>query len=282
MIELLSSGFSNQLTGLFKRAHTEVIISSPFVSQVGIEVLLNALRAEFVQTGSLHFITNLSPQNILQGSTDPSALLLLVSCHPTVRLWHLPRLHAKVYIVDQCNAIITSSNLTAGGLYRNYEYGIRITDQSAVERVRTDVLDYGALGASLDHQALSTYCTVAEDLRNASRKSQDRLQSDFKKRIRDAEDELIKQRLAHGPMTTVFERTILYLLQSQGALSTPEIHSRIAEVHPDLCDDSIDRIIDGRHFGKKWKHAVRTAQSHLKERGQIRLSDRKWRLNVPQ
>jgi hypothetical protein len=52
----------------------------------------------------------------------------------------------------------------------------------------------------------------------------------------------------------------------------------VQAIHPDLCDDSIDRVIDGEHFGKKWKHQVRSAQSYLKRIGSVQLRDGKWRL----
>jgi hypothetical protein len=47
-----------------------------------------------------------------------------------------------------------------------------------------------------------------------------------------------------------------------------------------LCDDEVDRVIDGRHFGKKWKHAVRTAQQHLRRKGLIALEGELWRLRA--
>jgi len=62
-------------------------------------------------------------------------------------------------------------------------------------------------------------------------------------------------------------------------MSTQELHPRISAIHPDLCDDSIDRIINGKHFGKKWKHAVRSAQQYLRTRYEIVLIDGKWTLN---
>jgi hypothetical protein len=54
-------------------------------------------------------------------------------------------------------------------------------------------------------------------------------------------------------------------------MPTAELHPLIQRIHPDLCDDSVDRVIDGKHFGKKWKHAVRTAQQHLKKIGKVEL-----------
>jgi hypothetical protein len=48
--------------------------------------------------------------------------------------------------------------------------------------------------------------------------------------------------------------------------------------HPDLCDNSIDRVINGVHFGRKWKHMLRNAQVFLRRKGLIELYDKKWRL----
>jgi hypothetical protein len=44
----------------------------------------------------------------------------------------------------------------------------------------------------------------------------------------------------------------------------------------DLCDNTVDRVIDGKRFGKKWKHAVRSAQQHLKRQQKILLLDGVW------
>ena len=53
---------------------------------------------------------------------------------------------------------------------------------------------------------------------------------------------------------------------------TSELHQHVRAIHPDLCDDE-DRIIGGESFGRKWKHTVRTAQQHLKHRGEIERKD---------
>lgn len=66
----------------------------------------------------------------------------------------------------------------------------------------------------------------------------------------------------------VFADTILYLL-SRFQMTTVELHEHIKEIHPDLCDDAIDRVIDGQRFGKLWKHQVRNAQQHLRRRGLV-------------
>jgi len=37
-------------------------------------------------------------------------------------------------------------------------------------------------------------------------------------------------------------------------------------------------VIDGVHFGKRWKHYVRTAQAFLKRKGQIYYDGERWHL----
>jgi len=50
----------------------------------------------------------------------------------------------------------------------------------------------------------------------------------------------------------------------------------VQQIHPDLCDDTIDRVIDAVHFGKKWKHYVRNAQQALKRKGLIDFDGQRW------
>jgi hypothetical protein len=61
-------------------------------------------------------------------------------------------------------------------------------------------------------------------------------------------------------------------------MKTTAIHRAIQRIHPDLCDDSVDRVINGQHFGKKWKHSVRTAQVFLRRRGDIGHENGRWQL----
>lgn len=56
-------------------------------------------------------------------------------------------------------------------------------------------------------------------------------------------------------------------------MRTGELNPLIQQLIPDLCDDMIDRVIGGVHFGKKWKHFVRIAQQALKRDGIIVRSE---------
>ena len=70
----------------------------------------------------------------------------------------------------------------------------------------------------------------------------------------------------------------MYLLKRFGPMRTMDLHPLVQTMHPDICDDTIDRVINGEHFGKKWKHFVRNAQQSLKKTGRIVFKENVWRL----
>jgi hypothetical protein len=189
-------------------------------------------------------------------------------------------LHAKAYIANTEKAIITSGNLTYSGLRQNYEYGVLIEAADLVHEAYSDIIDYANLGAKIGATELIKYCSAVDDAKAAFRRQQTSITQTaklhFEQALQAANDELIRFQLAEGPIHSVFEKTIFYLLKKHGELSTEELHPLVKEIHPDLCDDTVDRVIDGRSFGKKWKHAVRTAQQHLRKKGIIRLVDGQW------
>jgi len=228
-------------------------------------------------------LTDLSRDNILSGATDVTAIADVVKDFPTATIRFLPSLHAKVYVADETHAIVTSGNMTDSGLHRNFEYGILFNDPRTVRAIRLDVLQYASLGSPVDRAQLDGYAAAVTELRvmrqAAERSLRNRLRQEFDRRLRHFDDALLRARTAGRSAHAIFTDAILHLLR-HGPMSTVELHQAIARIHPDLCDDTIDRVIDGRHFGKKWKHAVRTAQAFLRRRGDIQREGRKWQLSV--
>ena len=98
----------------------------------------------------------------------------------------------------------------------------------------------------------------------------------FEQRTEAAKLELFKARARGKTTHGIFCDTVLYLLEREGPLETVELHPSVQHIHPDLCDDTIDRVIDGIHFGKKWKHYVRNAQQALKRQGLIGFDGHHW------
>lgn len=281
---ILGRDWKNELASCLKHTDERLIISSPYVTLEGAEFIVGNLSSRAKSRLNLRILTDLSAVNIYQGSTDPAALKSLTSAVPNFCLFHLPKLHAKVYVTDDDCAIVTSANLTGGGLHRNYEYGLKVLDKHMVHAIGEDITSYSDLGTMVSADNLENYSRIADRLRASYIRQHKAIvksvKNEFEKQILTAEDELVRLRLAGGAMHTVFAKTILYLLKRYGPLSTIQLHPKIKAIHPDLCDNTVDRVIDGKHFGKKWKHAVRTAQQQLKKKGLVSLSGDLWKLSV--
>lgn len=226
-------------------------------------------------------LTDLSRKSLLSGATDVQALCGLTAAFPTTEVRFLPSIHAKVYVADDAEAIVTSGNMTTAGLWRNFEYGLEIKDADVVRLVSADVQGYARLGSVVAPSKLEFLAGMASDLgrlrAKAERSIEKRVAREFEARLAGFDTEVIRARAAGRSAHAIFADAILYLL-TKGPLTTAQLHPLVQSIHPDLCDDTVDRVIDGKHFGKKWKHAVRTAQQHLKRMGNIRLADGVWRL----
>ncbi|MFN0130941.1 MAG: phospholipase D-like domain-containing protein [Phycisphaerales bacterium] len=281
-IQLIAGSWDAMFTELVSSAEQRLVLCAPYVSPDGAEAVARARSDKGAFGNQSVMLTDLSPRAVCTGATDPRAVASVCAILQGSRVVHLPRLHAKVYIADCNRAVVTSGNLTAGGLGRNYEYGILVSDATLAAAIESDVLGYASLGAEMDAATLAAYCEAAIDARkayaqqvaSASRAVQRKLSS----ALHAADDALIRARLAGGALHTVLARTITFLLRRNGPLATEDMHPLIQRLHPDLCDDSVDRVIDGKHFGRKWKHAVRTAQQQLKKAGKVALIQGRWHL----
>jgi hypothetical protein len=279
-LALLRKGWKDDLEELVGSARRNLFIAAPFITLPGVEAVRSSLSSELQNQGKIETLTCLDVISICQGTCDPFALRSLIGGINSFTLTHLPRLHAKVYIADDRAAIITSGNLTGGGLATNFEYGVALDEPTVIGRIRDDLCEYASLGANVGDEQLIVFCDASQRLRGAFKKQissvSKAVREEFEERTREAEEQLIRLRLAGGARHAVFAKTIVYLLRRHGPLSTVEQHPLIQAIHPDLCDDSVDRIIDGENFGKKWKHAVRSAQQRLKKDGMINRRDEKW------
>jgi hypothetical protein len=282
-IELIPSPCKGALENLIGTVRAELHIVSPYVTDAGTALITNRLKTSARRSSiAVQLLTDLNPLSVCQGSCDPQAILHMTRSFPRARITHLPRMHAKIMIADRADAIIGSANLTEGGIQDNYEYCINISSPKIASRIAEDVEEYSSLGALITIDLLESYSNAAISLRDTfHRKEQavsSSLRKEFKERVRSADDLLLRARVrANEGVTGIFSRTILLLLRAR-PMTTVDIHPQIKKIHPDLCDDSVDRVIDGERFGKKWKHLVRTAQQVLKRNGLIEFDGRFWRL----
>ncbi len=281
-VRTLTGDWGPTFSSMVASAENRLLLCAPFITRQGAAHVQTArLSRPDIGPRSL-VLTDLCPRAVCAGATDPNAVATIQAAVNGARVIHLPRLHAKVYVADGRRAIVTSGNLTIGGLARNHEYGIAIENPVLAASIESDIVEFAALGAEIDPDTLARYCDAAAEARAAYEQqvasASRQVQRTLAAALEAADETLLRARLAGGAVHTVFARTILYLLRHRGSLSTEQQHPLIQQLHPDLCDDTVDRVIDGKHFGKKWKHAVRTAHQQLKRGGQIELADGGWRL----
>ena len=205
----------------------------------------------------------------------------------SVEVSSLENLHAKVYITDSSRAVITSANLTGGGIFNNFEYGVLLEGGDIVSSMYDDLERYFTLGNLFDKPFLSKIADEVERIELPKKeKRQDAAGlSKFldlqKSHIEKINTDLLRNRVkGQRTVSGIFSNTVLYLLGKYGDLTTTQLHEYIQDMHPDICDDTIDRVINGQHFGKRWKHLVRGAQQHLKRQGRIVLEKDVWKLRV--
>lgn len=97
----------------------------PYIRAVQVNDLLGDSELQ-----SLKVITLWSFRTFLAGSSEPEALRHLLELGGQVRTMS-SGLHAKVYIADE-SALVTSANLTGGGLVNNLECGLVLRGRAAV------------------------------------------------------------------------------------------------------------------------------------------------------
>src|SRR4051794_11936179 len=122
--ELLDRAWHKALCDLVAQTEKYLFIAAPFITNEGSRLVLDQLPANVRSNGELHVLTDLSPAHVCDGSLEPAAICALYDAVSVPALWHIPRLHAKVYVSDRQRAIVTSGNLTASALFRNVEYGV--------------------------------------------------------------------------------------------------------------------------------------------------------------
>ena len=260
--------------------HSALIVA-PFITERPLQILTSKLQNRDLP--EVVILTNLAADSLLQGSLNPKAIADFYGAFPkSTSVYHLPGLHAKAYVADEHTAIITSGNLTSSSLYQNIEYGIRINDVRVVKSIRNDFVTYKDLGAKVSAEGLlhlaSLSTTLREKYSNVLGSAHANLKDELTNQLDAARTTLMELRGDHEASTNaIFMKSLVYILRN-GPMQTKDIHPIMQSIHPDLWDDEKDRVINGIHFGREWKHRVRGAQVTLRRQGIIELTEGRWRL----
>lgn len=172
MFELLQRGWHHELAQLVESSKVRLLVAAPFISNEGASFLVKHLPPSLRQGGRVEVITDLSPSHVCDGSLEPRAVASICQTAHSFILWHIPRFHAKVYVADGKRVIISSANLTAGGFYRNVEYGIKIQDDSIARAVEDHFQDFRATGTTIAIAQLLNYVEASDRVRESFVKQQ--------------------------------------------------------------------------------------------------------------
>ncbi|MFA4987122.1 MAG: phospholipase D-like domain-containing protein [Candidatus Brocadiia bacterium] len=109
------------------RCRHRCLVASPYVTGI-----LAAYLSRLEDRAQITLLTRVRIQEFALGACDIEVLERIASFG--ARILSEPRLHAKVYVVDD-TALVTSANATLGGFEGNYECGIETTDPKQVEEL---------------------------------------------------------------------------------------------------------------------------------------------------
>ncbi|HMN32983.1 MAG: NgoFVII family restriction endonuclease [Chitinophagaceae bacterium] len=131
-MKIVTTPWKNELFNLIKQSQESIKITSPFVKHNICEEILNIKKSHI----KFELITDFKLRNIYLGSVDLDALEKIINNSGVVK--NFSKLHSKIYLFDNKKAIITSGNLTNGGLLNNFEYGIYTDEQEIVSKIAND------------------------------------------------------------------------------------------------------------------------------------------------
>lgn len=132
MIKVLTTPWKEEFLKLVNKSKISIKITSPFVKY---DICREMLLAKNRQT-RINLITSFKLMSIYSGALDIKALEEIINNNGKIK--NYPKLHSKIYLFDDEEAIITSSNLTVGGMTKNFEYGIYIDDSEVVKKISMD------------------------------------------------------------------------------------------------------------------------------------------------
>lgn len=124
MIELLTTNHFEKLLSLFEKAQREIKIVSPFLTISMAEKLCAAVADRHI---SCSFITRLYLEDFIAKSNSLDALELMLQ--NGIQLYAVQKLHTKLYLFDDMDAILGSANFTNGGFKSNIELSLLLSGE---------------------------------------------------------------------------------------------------------------------------------------------------------
>ncbi len=131
-MKIIKTPWKNDFLKLVSDSKLSIKITSPYIKENVCDEMLLAKK----ESSKLEIVTSFKIANIHSGSLDIEALQKIINKKGLVK--NLSKLHSKIYLFDDKQVIISSGNLTNGGLLNNFEYGIYSDDKFFVSKVIED------------------------------------------------------------------------------------------------------------------------------------------------
>ncbi|MHA1221968.1 MAG: phospholipase D-like domain-containing protein [Candidatus Heimdallarchaeaceae archaeon] len=128
MIDLITKPWSGIFQKLVAGSKESIFISSPFIKNSATNILLKNRQSQV----ELKVLTSFKLAYFRNRASDIESIENLVDAGKVKAVGNL---HSKVYLFDKEKAVITSSNLTHNGLFRNFEHGILIKKEGLVKEI---------------------------------------------------------------------------------------------------------------------------------------------------
>lgn len=123
-VDLLTRSHGQEIKAVFGSAKESILIISPFLGLNTCSHLANVVKEQNIKC---RLITRFYREDFIQNANSIDGLRKLLTAG--VEIFALIGLHSKLYIVDDYYSIVTSANYTYGGLYGNFELGIKIENE---------------------------------------------------------------------------------------------------------------------------------------------------------
>jgi len=135
-MEIIKNPWDKQLFELVRNSQTSIKILCPFIKFDVTEKMLK----EKQKGVKLHLISSFKTEYFHRGASDLTAMALILKNKGSIKNYQ--RLHAKNFIFDKKYAVVTSANLTLGGVKNNYEYGVLIDEKNTIKSIINDFNDF--------------------------------------------------------------------------------------------------------------------------------------------
>ncbi|HHY72037.1 MAG TPA: DUF3788 family protein [Bacillus bacterium] len=173
-----------KLEQLFEQSEVEIFIVAPYISMNSLIKKMSDFRV-----GKIRVLTRLSLHDFLTNASDLDAIYNLLELNH-VEIRYFSNLHAKVYLFDNKQAVITSANFTPNGLFHNLEYGVLVKD--GIEQISQDLSSLWDRAGIVDQQLL---LNIENELLTVGAKKE--VASTVKKELDTANKKIINPKMSH-------------------------------------------------------------------------------------